>query len=134
MARIHGQKGRLYVGIANSQASAEPVAFLDSWTMSATTDRVEVTAFEDANKTYVSGKNDAQGSFSGYFDNATEQTYTAANDGERRRMYLYPDATVGTSGPYWFGECFFDFNISGGVGEAVTINGSWNAASEIAKS
>lgn len=134
MARIHGQKGRLYVGIATSVAAAEPIAFLNSWTLNSTTDRVEVTAFEDNNKTYVSGKNDASGSFSGFWDDSTEQTYTAANDGDRRRMYLYPDATVGTAGPYWFGEAFFDFNVSGGVSEAVTINGTFNAASEIIKS
>lgn len=92
-----------------------------------------MTAFEDTNKTYVSGKPDASGSFSGFWDNATAQTYTAATDGLARRMYLYPDATVGTAGPYWFGTGFPDFSISGGVADSVTISGDWQAASAWSK-
>lgn len=133
MARIHGQKGRLYVGLASSTAAAEPVAFLNSISMEFSTDKAEVTSFEDANKIYVNGKNDVSGSFSGFFDNATAQLYTAANDGDKRRFYFYPDATVGTAGPYWYGEGIFDFSVSVDAGDAAKVSGSYTAASDIAK-
>jgi len=81
----------------------------------------------------VSGKKDAQGNFGGFFDDATAQLYTAANDGLARRFYLYPDATDGTAGPYWFGTATFDFNVSGGTGDAVGVSGTWAAASAVAK-
>lgn len=132
MARIHGQRGRLYVDITGS-GSASPVTYLNSWSMDAATDKAEVTAFEDANKTYVSGKEDASGSFAGFYDNATAQLYTAATDGAARKFYLYPDATVGTTGPYWFGTGIFDFSITGDVGDAVKISGNWSAASDVSK-
>lgn len=133
MARKHGQQGRLYVGIASSTAAAEPIAFLREWSIDFTTDKVEVTSFEDGNKTYVAGKEDTSGSYSGWYDSATEQLYTAATDGTARRFYLYPDATVGTTGDYWFGSAFFDMSLAGAVDGAVSINGNWNASTDISK-
>jgi hypothetical protein len=130
MARIHGQRGRLYMNIT-SGGTAEPIAFLNSWSLNFATDTVEVTAFEDATKVYVAGKPDASGTFAGWYDDATAQTYTAATDGVARRFYLYPDNS--STGKYWFGTGIFDFNVKGGTGEAVSITGNFRAASSVAK-
>lgn len=92
-----------------------------------------MTAFEDGNKVKLAGKDDASGTFSGFWDSATAQTYTAASDGEARNFYLYPDATVGTAGTYWFGTAFFDFNIEWATDSAVTLSGKWEAASNVTK-
>lgn len=132
MARIHGRKGRLYVGLASDTASAEPVTFLNKWSIGFSTDNVDVTANGDTNKTYVAGLPDASGSFAGFFDDATVQTYTAGADGLARRFYLYP-TTPSVSGPYWFGTALFDFSAEADVGSAVTISGDFQAASAIAK-
>ena len=131
MARIHGRRGRLYVGLASDTAAAEPVANLTTWDISFTADRIDVTALGDESKQYVQGLKDAQGNFAGWYDSVSAQLYTAANDGIARRAYWYPDATVGSAGPYWFGTAFFDFSISTGVADAVSISGSWAAATDI---
>ena len=133
MARKHGKDGRLYVGLASSSVAAEPVAFLSGWTVDFSVEQVEVTAFEDFNKTYVTGKSDFSGTFSGFWDDATVQLYTAASDGDARRFYLYPDATVGSAGPYWFGESFFDMSLSSAVDGAVSVSGNFFASSNITK-
>lgn len=117
------------VGIASDTASAEQVAYLSDWSIDFATDREEVTAFGDTNKTYVSGLPDASGDFSGFFDNATQQTYTAAVDGLPRKFYIYP--TTAVTGTYFFGTGYFDFSASAGVGGAVEISGSWNAAGPV---
>lgn len=127
---IHGRKGRLYVAIA-SGGTAEPVANLNSWSLSAETDKVESTVFGDSNKTYVSGLPDTNGDFSGFYDNATAQTYTAATDGVARKFYLYPDNS--NTGQYWFGTGLFDFKVEGAVGDAVKVSGSWAAATNVSK-
>lgn len=134
MAAIHGRNGRVYLGIASDTAVATPVPFLATWSINFTVDKAEVTALGDANKTYVSGLPDASGDFSGFYDNATAQTYTAASDGLPRKFYLYP-ATTGTpgTGQYFFGTILPDFSANGGVGDSVQISASWNAASAIAK-
>ena len=131
MSRIHGRKGRLYVGLASDTAVAEPVAYLSSWSISFETDKTDVTAFGDANKTYVAGLPDSTGEFGGFYDTATVQLYTAARDGLARKFYLYPDNT--NTGQYFWGTAFYDFSVEADVGDAVKVSGSWNAATDIIK-
>lgn len=130
MARIHGRRGRIYLEIA-SGATAEPLPFIAKWAINHSTDKVEVTAMGDNNKVYVAGLPDATGTFSGSYDNATAQTYTAAVDGLARKFYLYPDLTTNTQ--YWFGTILVDLSVDGGVDQAVNMSASWNAASTVAK-
>ncbi len=131
MARIHGRRGRLYVGLATDTSAAEPVTFLNKWAANFMTDKIDVTAFGDSNKVYLAGLPDASGSFSGFYDNATAQVYTASQDGLARRFYLYPDNNSVTT--YWYGTALFDFSAEGAVDGAVTISGNWSAASPVAK-
>ena len=114
-----------------SGGTAEPIAYLNSWTIKAATDKADVTAFGDPNKVYVAGLPDASGDFSGFYDDATVQTYTAASDGVARKMYLYPSTSNTTD--YWFGTVLVDFEADGSVSGAVSVKASWNAASSIAK-
>jgi hypothetical protein len=131
MARIHGKRGRVYLGIADSSASAEPLPFIAKWSINNATDKSEVTAMGDVQKTYVSGMADAQGTFSGFHDDATAQTYTAAIDGLPRKFYLYPDILSNTK--YRWGTVIVDMTTEGGVDGPVTVSASWAAASTIAK-
>lgn len=128
--RIHGRKGRLYVGLASDTAAAQPVSFLNKWAINATTDKVDVTAMGDTNKVYVGGMPDAAGTTEGWYDTESHQLYTAAQDGLARKFYLYPTTDSLT---YWFGTAFFDFSVTGGVAEGVSISSSWNAASTVSK-
>lgn len=130
MARQHGRNSRIYIAVA-SGGSAENIPFLNSWSLDFAVDKVEVTAFGDANKVYVSGLPDASGSFGGFYDDATAQFLTAASDGVARKMYLYPDST--DTGEYFHGEILLDFSMSSGVSEAHAISANWNASSAIVK-
>src|SRR5215831_7831523 len=126
MARIHGKQGVFYMGIA-SGATASPVTFMSDWSINFSLDKVEVTAMGDKNKVYVAGLPDAAGDFSGWYDDATSQTYIAATDGVARNFYLYPNTSNQLN--YFFGTFFPDFSVTGGVGQAVGIKGTWAAGS-----
>lgn len=130
MSRISGRNARLYANIT-SGGTAEPIAFLNQFSLNFTTDKTEVTAFGDTVKTYVSSLPDCQGSFSGFYDDATAQLYTAATDGVARKFYLYPDNT--STGKYWYGTALFDFSVDASVSGAATISGSLAAASAVTK-
>ena len=130
MARISGRRGRIYIGIA-SGAAASPLPFQASWSISFAVDKNEVTSFDDNNKVYVSGLPDASGEFSGFYDDSTAQTYTAATDGVARNFYLYPSLL--TTGQYFFGTVLPDFKVDGDVGDALKVSASWAAASQVAK-
>jgi len=131
MSRIAGRRGRIYLGIASDTASAEPLPFVAKWSMNFATDKTEVTALEDANKTYLAGLPDASGDFSGFYDDATNQTYTAATDGLPRKFYLYPNLSTPTQ--YFFGTILPDLKIDADVSGAVAMSASWSAASAIKK-
>lgn len=128
MARISGKNGRLYAAIT-SGGTAEPIAFISQWEMNFATEKGDVSAFGDANKVYVSGFADATGSFSGFYDDATQQLYSAAVDGVSRKFYFYPDTTSATK--YWHGSAIFDFAVQQQVSGGVGISGSWAATSEV---
>lgn len=131
MARLHGRRGRIYLGIADDTAVATPLPFQASWSISHTTDKQDVTCFEDENKVYVAGLPDASGDFSGFYDDASAQTYTAANDGLPRKFYLYPNRSVTTT--YWFGTILPDMTVNSSATGAIEMSSSWAAASPIRK-
>lgn len=130
MARIAGRNGSLYANLT-SGGTAEPIAYLNHYTLNFSVDTIDVTAFGDQNKVKVAGLPDASGSYSGFYDTATIQLYTAATDGVARKMYLYPDRT--NAAQYWFGTAIFDMSIDGTVDGAVTISGNLAASSIFAK-
>jgi hypothetical protein len=130
VARIAGRNGRIYIALA-SGGTAEPLNFMATWSINFATDKFEVTAMGDTAKSYVAGLPDSSGEFSGFYDDSTVQTYTAATDGVARKMYIYPSLL--TPGQYWYGTVFPDFNVSGGVGGAVEVTASWNSASGLTK-
>lgn len=130
MARLSGKNGRIYFAVA-SGAEASPIPFYSDWEINHNTDKIDVTSMGDAMKTYVSGMAEASGSFSGFYDDETAQTYTAATDGLARKWYLYP-STLSNS-KYFFGTVIADWSASSSVSGAITTNASWNAATVINK-
>lgn len=131
MGRIAGRRGRIYMGIASDTALAEPLPFYASWSISFETEKIDVTAMGDDNKVYVAGLPDASGEFSGFYDDSTNQTYTAAVDGLPRKFYLYPNVALTTQ--YFFGTILPDFSVNAEVSGAVEVSASWAASTKIAK-
>lgn len=132
MARHHGRNGRIYLS-ATTGGTATPMPFQASWTINQVTDKQEVTAFGDANKTYVAGLPDSSGDFSGFLDDATSQTFVAAQDGLPRTFYLYPDIALNPNNWYWMGNILVDGSADGAVGGALTFKAAWNAAGPITR-
>lgn len=130
MARISGRRGVIYFDIAGG-GSASPLPFVAKWSINFTTDKTDVTSMGDGNKIYVSGLPDASGDWSGWFDDATAQSYTAATDGVARNFYLYPSSSKTTQ--YFFGTILADASFQSDVSGAVQMSAKWNAASTVAK-
>ena len=132
MARVNGRNGAIYVSIS-SAGVPEPLPFAKKWSASFATSMDDATAFGDANKVYTSGLPEGSGSFEGWYDSATAQTFTAAADGIARKCYFYP-TTASSSGPYWYGTAFFDFSIDVDIsGGTVPISGNWTPAGDLTK-
>lgn len=130
MARYTGKNARLYVALT-SGGVAVPAVFIKEWEHNASFDAIDVTCFEDDNMTYVAGLADASGSYAGYLDNATAQTYTASIDGGARAFYFYPDITTPTK--YTYGTAIFSWTGSYSKTGAAEMSGNWNAAGAVTK-
>lgn len=107
--------------------TATPVAAQATWSLSAKTDRADVTSFGDSNKVRVMGLPDFSGKFDGFWDDTDNTLFAAAATLAGVPMYLYPDfANAPTK--YWYGLANIDYDVSVGVSDAVKIAANWDAA------
>lgn len=123
MARYHGKKGIVY--ISTSASGSASAVTLSEWTLNMATDKVEVTSFQDANKQYVQGFKDLQGTLSGFWDDTDAQFFPATDSTDGIKMYLYPSSDAATK--YWYGPAWLDGNLSVASNGAVTFTGSFVA-------
>jgi hypothetical protein len=128
--KYHGKSGAVYMSKVGT-GTALAITTLNSWSLDMATDTVEVTAFGDANKTYVQGLKDLKGSFSGFFDNSDDSVFQASDSADGCKLYLYPSTNLGTngSGAYWYGPAWVNASIECGNDSAVTISADFVAKS-----
>lgn len=127
MSRQHGRNGMLYISTSGAGAASAAVSMTE-WTLEAGRDRVDVTAFQDENKSYLTGPCDMGGSMAGWWDDTVDTLWDAANSQAPVRLYLYP--TSMHVGVVWYGYAWVDFQISVGVQDAVKLSGKWSAAGD----
>lgn len=124
MARYAARKGLIYLATSGSGA-ASPVTAASSWNLDRSTDKIDVTAFGDANKVYVQGLPDLQGSFEAFWDDTDTALFTAAASTAAVRMYLYPSSDA--LAKYAYGLAWIDASIDCSVADAVKISGEFVA-------
>ncbi len=129
MAKYAGRKGVVYMSTTGTGAASN-VASLSSWSLDKTTDKIDVTSFTQANKTYVIGLPDVKGNFSGFWDDTESKIFDGAESTDGVKLYLYPSSDAASK--YWYGPAWVDYTIEVGVNDAVKItatfsaNGSWD--------
>lgn len=124
MAVYPGRNALVYLSTTGS-GNATSVIKLNQWTLNRTTDKIETTSFGDANKTYVQGLPDLQGTFTGFWDDGESKPFTAAASTDGCKIYLYPSSNA--IGKYWYGPAWLDVSMDTAVSSAVTISGSFAA-------
>ena len=128
--RIHGRAGIAYLSLRSGDP-ATPVAFLSDWTIQYTRELYDTTTIVDPQHVYTAGTVNTEGSFSGFYDTATAQTYTAAVDGLPRNLYIYPSVT--NISQFFSGSILPDFNLGAGAGAAVALSVSWTGSGPVIK-
>lgn len=126
MAKYAGRKGLVYMGTSAGGAASSVIGLM-SWNLDRATDKIEVTAFGDSNKTYVQGLPDLKGSFEGFWDDTETKVFTAAASSGAVNMYLYPSSDALTK--YAYGTAWVDASIEVGVNDAVKVSCDFVAAS-----
>jgi len=124
MAVYAGRKVVVYLATTGS-GSASDVLKITQWTLDQSTDKIDVTSFGDANKTYVQGLKDVKGTFKGFFDDTETKPFVAADSTDGCVLFLYPSADAPSK--YWTGPAWLDVSIDTSVSGAVAISGSFAA-------
>ena len=125
MSRYAGGKGVIYISTTGSGTAITAIS-LSQWSLDKATDKIDVTAFGDLNKTYVQGLPDIKGSLSGFFDSADDALFDGSESTDGIKMYLYPSSLAPTI--YHYGSAWLDASISVDVKGAVTVTASFVAA------
>lgn len=130
MARTPGRKGRLYLA-ATGSGEAVPVAATKSFQVDAQTPFYESTAQGDTSQQFGAGLPGGSGSFEGFYDPSSYSgaVFTAARDGQSRKMYAYPDASDNTK--YWFTTANVSASFTAPVDGMETVSATWSAASDL---
>ena len=126
MSRYPGRNGVIYMSTTGAGTATTMIA-LTSWSLDRTTDTIDVTAFGDANKTYVQGLPDVKGQFSGFWDDTETKLFAAADSSTPVRLYLYPSSSA--TGAYHYGTAWVSASMTNSVSGAVQISGSFAAGS-----
>jgi hypothetical protein len=124
VARYHGSKGVVY-GSPTGTGVAVLLASLSKWSLTMATDKVEVTAFGDPNKTYVQGLRDIKGALSGFWEDNQDALFDGSESPDGVKLYLYPASTAPTV--YFYGPAWLDASIDVAVNGAVSVSGNFVA-------
>jgi hypothetical protein len=129
--RIHGRSGVAYLSLNYGDAAA-PVAFLSGWDINyQQQDFADTTVLTDTQHVYTAGLPAETGSFTGWYDTATAQTYSSAVDGLPRNMYLYPSTK--NPGQFFSGLVLPDYALGSSVTGAAALKVQWSAAGPVTK-
>jgi hypothetical protein len=117
--RFHGKTGQVTVNGA-------VVAGISKWTLDQTTQKEDVSAFQDLNVTYVQGLPDAKGTISGWWDSvSTDTIYNVLNSTTPVQLVLTPTTQLGKN---FSGPAFLDANTETDIKAGVKITANWVAA------
>jgi predicted secreted protein len=124
--RKHGKNGLIQMDAAGG-ASLVSLADLNAYTLDMSTDRVDVTCFQDTNKQRVAGLPDFTGTVAGIWNSASSPTlFAAILAGTPVTLRLIPDNAEPTY--YFQGLSNLDGSLNVDAKGAITISGKWDAA------
>lgn len=107
-------------------ATAVAIANLNKWDLDLSTDKIDVTAFQDTNRVVVTGLPAYKGTLTGFWDSAELSLFTIALGTVAAFLKLIPSSLDATT--FFSGKAWLDANISCDAKGAVTIGGKYEAA------
>jgi hypothetical protein len=127
MARQHGSKGQVLIDPAGGTTYVA-VASLTSWTLDASRDRADVTAFGDTNKQAVQGLPNYTGTIGYIWDPTTTPTqlWDVVLGDVAVGLKLVPSTLTATN--FFSGLAYLDGSINVSSSGAITGSASWVAA------
>jgi len=124
--KLHGKNGAIYIGGAIGVGIK--VATKTEWTLQRNRDYVDATVFGDANKTYLAGLPNVQGTFNGFLDTSGDLMLNGATS-DAESIYLYASDSTNSSPTVLVahGPAFIDATVTVGNADGARISGDFRA-------
>lgn len=124
--RLHGKSGLVQMDAAGG-SSLVTLADMNGWTLNATKDKQDATAFGDTNKVKVVGLPDYSGNLNArYARDSTPTLFSALLGATAVTLRLIPDSNQ--LAYYYQGLAYIDGSINVSHDGVVNFSGSWDAA------
>lgn len=121
-----GRYGKVSWDPAGGTALTQIVS-INTWTGSFKTDYEDVTCFGDANKVYIPGLMNIEGTFAGFWNSAELALFKAAMQPTPGTLQLMPNTTEPTF--FWQGPAYMGADIDCSL-EAPKVTGDFKAAGD----
>lgn len=126
--RLHAKNAAIYIGGPKGGAGTK-VSAKTELTLNLNRDYVDVTAFGDRNKHWVTGLKDISGTWGGILD-VSGDIMVNQTDLDDVVVYVYVDDRDGSEILIAFGKAFVDSSISLAVGDAAKTSGNLRASND----
>lgn len=123
--RVHGKNSRLILAVGGTGAGL--VVSLNKFTLDQSTQRIDVTCFEDLNEVKLQGRAARKVSWSGFWDTADDTMFRASESLVGNLAYFYPNY-VGKPSQYMYGLAWVDASVDSSSTDAVKTSGTMEAA------
>jgi hypothetical protein len=128
MPRRSGRNGLVALAITGTGAASK-VLGADTWKLSYKVDKIDVTAFGDANKVKVAGFVDLTGSFTAFWDSSETKPLAAAKSTSGGYLVLYADYTNDV-GAYCAGPAVIDWDMDASGNGAPKVTATFEASGD----
>lgn len=125
MARHVGKNGAVY--LQPGTGAQVRVLALREWTVNRAKNWIDATAFLDGNIVEFPGFPRLEGTFNGFWDDADNTVFAAADSETPNLMYLYPDL-IQTPSKYIYGTAYVDYSMTTVVDGMVGLSGNYRGA------
>jgi hypothetical protein len=132
MARLHGRRGQISLASSTTPEGSPAdldftvVGSLQSYDISFTRDKTDVTCFGDVNKVFLAGLADTSGKFDGVFDTDYIQTLLNAGD-ESDGVWIRITPSTDYPELFFQGPAWLDASVNGSVNDAIKVSGTFSA-------
>lgn len=116
------------VVLLSTSQTTQPVRLpkMTEWTLEMTAPDIDITNFDSTNQEFLKGWPARRGTLAGFWQDADDTLFQAAESENGAYLYLY--LTARYTGHYWWGPVNVDASVRANVAEAGRVTANYNAS------
>lgn len=122
---FHTKDGVVYLA-PNGHSVPVLLPKMTEWTLEMSAPDIDITNFDSVNQEFLKGWPARRGTLAGFWQDADDTLFQAAESGDGSNIYLY--LTRRSPSHYWWGPVNVDASVRANVAEAGRVTANFNAS------